>query len=164
MSPPKFRGCGLTEKGPGEKGAPRKNPEIMSEKVANFECRFPYDSYGRDRAPFCQQLTYGVVSEGGFRGNSAEILRKVRGNYVLLRQKRVRKFRGNLRKIFCNDPFPNDSISELLILALFRRRILGQYPAAPCSLGPFDLLLTLLPAVNLLSAVFVGQEGHDKLS
>ena len=27
------------------------------------------------------------------------------------------------------------------ILALFGRRILGQYPAAPCSLGPFGLLL-----------------------
>ena len=27
-------------------------------------------------------------------------------------------------------------------LALFRRRILGQYPAAPCSPGPFVLLLT----------------------
>ena len=26
----------------------------------------------------------------------------------------LRKFRGNLRKIFCNDPFPNDPISELL--------------------------------------------------
>ena len=28
------------------------------------------------------------------------------------------------------------------ILALFRRRILGQYPAAPFSPGPFGLLLT----------------------
>ena len=25
----------------------------------------------------------------------------------------LRKFRGNLRKLFCNDPFPNDPISEL---------------------------------------------------
>ena len=59
-----------------------------------------------------QQLTYGVVSKGVF----AESLRKVRGNYVLLRQERVRKFCGNLRKIFCNDPFPNDPISKLLKL------------------------------------------------
>ena len=29
------------------------------------------------------------------------------------------------------------------ILALFRRRILGQYPAAPCSPGPFVLLLNI---------------------
>ena len=28
------------------------------------------------------------------------------------------------------------------ILALFRRRILGKYPVAPCSPGPFVLLLT----------------------
>ena len=53
-----------------------------------------------------------------FCGKFAEICRK----YVLLRQERVRKFcgklrkfRGKLRKIFCNDPFPNDPISELLI-------------------------------------------------
>ena len=27
-------------------------------------------------------------------------------------------------------------------MTLFRRRLLGQYPAAPCSPGPFVLLLT----------------------
>ena len=71
-----------------------------------------------------QQFTYGVVSEGvvaeslrKFCGNFAEICKK----YVSLRQERVRKFCGKfaeisrgLRKIFCNDPFPNDPISELL--------------------------------------------------
>ena len=40
------------EKGPGEEGAARNHPEISSQKLADFECRFPYDSYGRDRAPF----------------------------------------------------------------------------------------------------------------
>ena len=30
---------------------------------------------------------------------------------------------------------------QSIILALFRKRILGQYPAAPCSPGPFVLLL-----------------------
>ena len=38
-------------KGPGEKGAPRNHPEISSQKLVDFECRLPYDSYGRDRAP-----------------------------------------------------------------------------------------------------------------
>ena len=78
-----------------------------------------------------QQFTYGVVSEGVF----AESSRKFCGKFAeicnnkkkrLLRQERLRKFcrnsaeslqklRGNLRKVFCNDPFPNDPISELLI-------------------------------------------------
>ena len=39
---------------PGEKGF---------QKLADFECRFPYDSYGRDRAPF-----WPFLGEG-FRGN-----------------------------------------------------------------------------------------------
>ena len=43
---------GSKTKGPGEKGAPRNHPEISSQKLADFECRFPYDSYGRDGAPF----------------------------------------------------------------------------------------------------------------
>ena len=71
-----------------------------------------------------QQLTYGVVSEGFFCGKFAEILRKVRGKYVLLCQERVRKFcgkfaefHGNLRKIFCNDPFPNDPIRLIKCIA-----------------------------------------------
>ena len=70
-----------------------------------------------------QQLTliYGVVSEGFFSRKFAEILRKLRGdlpkNNVFLRQERVRKvcgFRRNSRKVFCNDHFPNDPISDLL--------------------------------------------------
>ena len=44
--------CSSKTKGPGEKGGPRNHPEISSQKLADFECRFPYDSYGRDRAPF----------------------------------------------------------------------------------------------------------------
>ena len=68
-----------------------------------------------------QQLTYGVVSEGVF----AEILRKFCGKFAETTfycarkgcgnsAESLRKFRRNLRKIFCNDPFPNDPISELL--------------------------------------------------
>ena len=74
--------------------------------------------------PFSSVLTNGLLmgslAKGFLRkvcGNSAEILRKIRGNYVLLRAESLRKFRGNLRKFFCDDPFPNDPISELLILS-----------------------------------------------
>ena len=69
----------------------------------------------------------GSLAKGSLRkacGNSAENLRKFCRKYVSLRQERVRKFCGKfadisrrLRKIFCNDPFPNDPISELLIKA-----------------------------------------------
>ena len=53
-------------KGPGEKGAPGDHPETSSQKLANFECRFPYDSYGRDRAPFCpfQEKDFWAISGG----------------------------------------------------------------------------------------------------
>ena len=77
-----------------------------------------------------QQFTYGVVSEGVFAeslrkfcGKFAEIFKK----YALVRQERARKFCGKLRnfaeilrKSFCNDPFPNDPISELLMEQAFR--------------------------------------------
>ena len=65
----------------------------------------------------------GSLAKGPLRkvcGNSAEILAEICKKYVSLRQERVRKFCGKfaeisrrLRKIFCNDPFPNDPISEL---------------------------------------------------
>ena len=42
-----------------------------------------------------QQFTYGVVSEGFFCGNSAEICRR----YVLLHKERVRKFCGKFAEI-----------------------------------------------------------------
>ena len=64
----------------------------------------------------CQQLTYGVVSEGGF----AASLRKFCGKFAETTFYCARKGCGNsaeiLRKIFCNDPFPNNPISELLSL------------------------------------------------
>ena len=44
----------------------------------------------------------GSLAKGFLRKvceNSAEILRKVRGNYVLLRQERVRKFCGKFAEI-----------------------------------------------------------------
>ena len=47
-----------------------------------------------------------------------------------------------LRKCRC----PYDSYGrQTTIMALFRRRILGQYPAANCSPGPFVLLLIFWP-------------------
>ena len=46
-------------KGPGEEGAPRNHSEILSQKVADFECRFPYDAYGKSRAPFWSFLGEG---------------------------------------------------------------------------------------------------------
>ena len=96
---------------------------------------------------FQQSTEYGVVSEGVLRkvwGNSAEIMRKVRGNYVLLRQEKVRKFygslrkfRGNLRKISCNDPFPNDPISELLKIVCSGRHF-RDFCGIPGPKGPGD--------------------------
>ena len=63
----------------------------------------------------------GSLAKGFLRkvyGNSAENSRKIRfiapGKDAEILRKVLRKFRGNLRKIFCNDPFPNDPISELL--------------------------------------------------
>ena len=42
-----FSSCVSSEiKGQGEEAAPRNHPEISSQKVADFEYRFPYDSYG----------------------------------------------------------------------------------------------------------------------
>ena len=61
-----FAGCSWTHKisskpkGPGEKGAPRNHPEISSQKLADFECRVPYDSYGKNRAPFWPFLGEGL--------------------------------------------------------------------------------------------------------
>ena len=87
-------------KGPGEKVAPRNHPKISSQKLADFECRFPYDSYAK--------------------GQSTS-------------------------------------------LALFRKRSLGQYPAAPCSPGPFGLLLKLIGLVpvafNFCNFLWGGLEG-----
>ena len=70
-------------------------------------------------------VTYGVVSEGVF----AESLRKFCGKFAETTfhcarkgcgnsAESLRKFRGNLRKLFCNDPFPNDPISELLMAGI----------------------------------------------
>ena len=54
-------------------------------------------------------------------GNSAENSRKfARNTFYCVRKgcgnsaESLRKFRGHLQKIFCNEPFPNDLISELL--------------------------------------------------
>ena len=70
------------------------------------------------KAPANQQFTYGVVSKGVF----AESLRKFCGKFAEICKEMsviapgkgaeiLRKFRGNVRNIFCNDPFPNDPIS-----------------------------------------------------
>ena len=56
----------------------------------------------------------------GFCGKFAENLRKFAKKYILLRQERVRKVCGKscgiCAKFCCNDPFPDDPKSELLIL------------------------------------------------
>ena len=51
-----------------EKWAPRNHPEISSQKLADFECRFPYDSYGKNRAPFWPfwDKDFGATSGGPF--------------------------------------------------------------------------------------------------
>ena len=49
----------------------------------------------------------------------------------------------------CRFPYDCYGRDRGTILALFRRRILGQYPAAPCSPGPFCLLLKVLPVVQM---------------
>ena len=59
----------------------------------------------------------GSLAKGFLRkvcGNSAESSRKLRFVAPGKGAESLRKFRGNLRKIFCNDPFPNDPISKLL--------------------------------------------------
>ena len=43
--PTNWRCFSSKPKGPGEKGAPRNRPEISSQVLVDFECRFPYDSY-----------------------------------------------------------------------------------------------------------------------
>ena len=55
-------------KGPGEKRASRNHPEISSQKVADFECRFPHDSYGRDRhhLGLFYEKDFGAISGGPF--------------------------------------------------------------------------------------------------
>ena len=75
---------------------------------------------------FSQQFTYGVASEGVFAESlrkfcrhSAENLQKFRFNASSAES--LRKFRGNLQNIFCNDPFPNDPISELLTFSFLLR-------------------------------------------
>ena len=62
----------------------------------------------------------GPLAKGFLRkvcGNFAESSRKLRFIAPGKGAGILRKFRGNLRKIFWNDPFPNDPISELLSFA-----------------------------------------------
>ena len=105
----------------GERGSPRLQEEGGG---VGLLLRIPGGGgFSQERGG--QQLTYGVVSEGVF----AESLRKFCGNSAESSQRTtfycarkgcgnsaesLRKFHGNLRKIFCNDPFPNDPISVLL--------------------------------------------------
>ena len=82
------------------------------------QCRipgFPPKSIGEVSSSLMGSLAKGFLRK--VHGKFAEICKR----YVLLRQERVRKFCGklrkscrNLRKCFCNDPFPNDPMSELL--------------------------------------------------
>ena len=56
----------VKQRGRERKGAPRNHPEVSSQKVADFECRFPYDSYGKNRAPFglFWEKGFGAISGG----------------------------------------------------------------------------------------------------
>ena len=64
-----------------------------------------------------------------FFGNSAESSRKLRFIAPGKGAEILRKFRGNLRKFFCDDPFPNDPISELLkINALLQLQHQVEFP------------------------------------
>ena len=90
-----------------------------------------------------QQFTYGVVCEGFF----GESLRKFCGKFAEIWKMRFvasgkgaeilqqfAKFRGHLRNIFCNDPFPKDPISSEL---LRRFRFLFRFPEkASAGSGP----------------------------
>ena len=49
----------VNQRGRERNGAPRNHPEISSQKLADFECRFPYDSYGKNRGPFWPFLSEG---------------------------------------------------------------------------------------------------------
>ena len=51
--------CNSAVKQRGREGTPGNHPENSSQKVADFECRFPYDSYGKSRAPLWPFLGEG---------------------------------------------------------------------------------------------------------
>ena len=83
-----------------------------------------------------QQFTWGVVSEGFFAESLrkfcrkfAELCREIRsiapGKGAEILRKVCRNFAEILRNIFCNDPSPNDPISELLICAQTLRKLRG---------------------------------------
>ena len=52
-----------TKRGRERKG--RNHPEISSQKVADFECGFPYESYGKNRAPFWPLFPFWEKDFGG---------------------------------------------------------------------------------------------------
>ena len=58
---------GCSQKGPGEKGAPRNHPESSSQKLADFECRFPkmnpMEGTEHHFGPF-QEKDFGEISGG----------------------------------------------------------------------------------------------------
>ena len=75
-------------------------------------------------------------------GNSAESSRTIRFIAPGKGAEILRKVCGNLRKIFCNDPFPNDPISVVL-----KRESLGE--AFLLTVGAF-LLTVKLPCLQSL--------------
>ena len=50
--PPNSRQVSQQKKSQQSNQGARNHPEISSQKVADFECRFPCGSYGKNRAPF----------------------------------------------------------------------------------------------------------------
>ena len=81
----------------------------------------PNAMIARVEQPSGPELNFGSSLMGslatGFCGKFAEILRKFLGNTFYCSRKfcgNLQKIGGNFRKFSCNDPFPNDPISELL--------------------------------------------------
>ena len=105
-------------KGPGEKGAPRNHPEILSQKVADFECRFPYMTpmeradhhFGR-----FWEKDFGAISGGPFFSRpllfAAEIQTTPRNKGVWQRRKHINKkarkqhFHGIVSRFLCGFVF-----------------------------------------------------------
>ena len=107
---------------------------------------------------FFQQFTYGVVSEWFF----AEILRKVAKIRLIASGKGAEilwKFSRHSRKHFCNDPFPNDPISQKNPCA--HKNKIGTPPPPPKK-NPKQKE-RIFPGVHKIDAPISGPRIADKL-
>ena len=142
-------------KGPGEKGAPRNHPEISSQKLADFECRFPYASLGKRKhtPPYSSAELFFAEKNGGHRGKISVVdMAFLVFIGFLVSTTGLESFSFRPEKFPKRISFGGGRVRFLLLWLpmegtehhfgpFFWRRILGQYPAAPCSPGPFVLLL-----------------------